>query len=285
MPPPSAPSPLFASSPPPESPPLSESPPSESPWPGAWLAPSSLPRSSWVASISSSSRLLVFSSAGSRGSASGLSSPGCRSSGSWSSEMPPRVAPSGDAVSPEWSESAGLVPLPALGVSVDSVLSVWDSLLSVMSQSYWPGPGRTSPRGVWPSDEGELLLAAGEVLVSQPHGALQPFALPGPLAGGERLRLRHAARGEVADRLGDDAQLDALVLHERLVDDLAVARHHDRRVGHQADHEVERRRPLERPGVVADERRVGLLHQVAAQQHVGVRHAYDEVAGRVPAPG
>ena len=63
--------------------------------------------------------------------------------------MPPRVAPSGEVVPPEWSESAGLVPLPALGVSVDSVLSVWDSLFSVMHQSYWADHRETSPRRVW----------------------------------------------------------------------------------------------------------------------------------------
>src|SRR5688572_1614427 len=168
MPFPSAPSPLLASAPSSESP----------DWSGAWLAPSSLPRPSWVASISSSSRLLVLSSSGSRGSASGLSSPGCRSSGSWSSEMPLREASSGEVVPPEWSESAGLVPLPALGVSVDSVLSVWDSLFSVMHQSYWAGYRETSPRGVWARrgvqgrlDEGEPLLAPGEVLVAQADGA------------------------------------------------------------------------------------------------------------------
>ena len=63
--------------------------------------------------------------------------------------MPPSVASSGEAVPPEWSESAGLVPLPAFGVSVDSGLSVWDSLFSVMPQSYWADRAGTSPRRVW----------------------------------------------------------------------------------------------------------------------------------------
>ena len=118
-------------------------------------------------------------------SASGLSSPGWRSSGSSSSGM---------------------------DTSVYSLSGV-----SVMPRVYRCRGGRATPRRVR-SDEREPLLAAGQLLVPTAYGVAQRLPRVGPLGGGERVVDGHAAGGQVADRLGDDADLVALLLDELAVD-------------------------------------------------------------------
>ena len=182
--------------------------------------------------------------------------------------------------------SAPLGPLPFLVI-----------LLVVLLHAPWLLLVTWSPGG---APVGQAALTSGppprRAAAAGPRGAaprsrvVRPRRAPRgerPLGRVQRLGQRHPAAGEVADRLGDDADRVALHGHEVLVDRVAVAGHHERRRPEQVEHEVERQRPLHRVGVgavaghaVAVAR---LLDQVAREQHVRVVHARHHVAAGVPA--
>ncbi len=184
-------------------------------------------------------------SASSRPSASGLSSPGCRSSG----RLPRRRCRSRDG--------------PARRGSADHARHV------VTASST---PGRRS-------DQGEPLLAAGEVLVAAAYGVARA-----PRAGratrrrpAPRRRGRRGWPGRGSSRATIPIAL-RWVLDEVAVDRRAVAGHDDRAGGEQPEHDVEGERPLHREAVGAE---AGHARGAAATPRPGRRRA----ARRRRAPG
>src|SRR5690349_13977459 len=111
---------------------------------------------------------------------------------------------------------------------------------------------------------------------------LQPGRVPWPALGVlQGVLERLAVVVEVGDRVGDLADLVSLRRREGGVDDRAVTRYDDRALRHRADHALQRVRPLERERVVAVLRGLGLLDEVAQEEHVHVRYDDDRVAGGV----
>ena len=201
-----------------------------------------------------------------RGSASGLSSEGWRSSGSWSSLMPADVvAALADSLMP-----------PRYVARLRSRSRSSRSLLDHLSAAR-PSALRR---------EAGASGCGGAARSPAATAALQPLARVGPLAGVERLLQRDAAAGQVADRS-----------RRRCRSRCAAVSTNSRSTGapwpgtttvagvSQPEHDVEAERPVHRPGVVAERRRGGLLDQVPGEHDVDVRYPHHEVAGGVAAPG
>ena len=111
---------------------------------------------------------------------------------------------------------------------------------SVFSDSeFLMGDGTHRGRSRPPQARGSWRLAEGAGACS--HGGRVLEVPPGrrPLGRLERLAEGYAAGGQVADGLGDDADVAALHPDELAVDRLAVPGHDDRRRRDQAEHEVE----------------------------------------------
>ena len=154
----------------------------------------------------SSSSMLWASSRSSSGSASGLSSEGWRSSGSWSS------------------------PMPSVGPSVFSGSE------SRHGHGVYPprSPGLNPAGAESGSDERQPPLAAGQLLVAAAHGRRQPLGRVGPLAaasawssGTPRVDRSRIVSATIADGV-------ALLLDEVAVHGGAVARYDHRGGGGQA---------------------------------------------------
>ena len=106
------------------------------------------------------------------------------------------------------------------------------------------GRGVTTREGVQSvaSDERQPRAGAGQVLRSRGDGVREVLARERPLARRPAPRSTGTPRrGQVADRLGDDADRVALLLDEVAVDGRAVPGHDDRVGAEQAEHEVEAR--------------------------------------------